>query len=160
MNTQCSPYFLRGFRVSPRSKMPEGSRPLGTPYFLSVSHSSYIRGRARPILTSPLALSPSLHSRRHHRKLRTSFPRGGCPIEKFNQLDRRKTFLPPDLTGEQAVSSSSLLSASRSPVYVHACFRMGGVIRTDEVEARHPTHGHVCSTPTPNTLGILMKPYR
>lgn len=102
--------------------MPEGLRPSGTPYFLSVPHSSYILGRARPILTSPLALSSSLHSRRHHRKLRTSFPRGGCPIEKFNQLDRRKTFPPPDLTDEQAASSSTPLS-SFIDACMHACVR-------------------------------------
>lgn len=138
-------YFLLG--ELPRFELPEGLRPAGTPYFLSVSHLSYIHGRVRPVLTSQLALSPFLHSRRHHRKLRTSFPRGGCPIEKFNQLDRRKTFLPLDLTGEQAASSGfAPLSATRRTV--RACLRIGGATRTAKVEARHLTHGHVCSTPT------------
>lgn len=133
--------FSWWFRKVARLRDARGSSSFGDVLLSFRSpHSSYIRGRARPILTSPLALSLSLHSRRHHRKLRTSFPRGGCPIEKFKQLDRRKTFLP-DLSGEQTASSSTPFSTSR--VYVrafgwYARSRSPASLRTD-TSALHPT---------------------
>jgi len=141
-----------------RDSRCQSLRPSGTSYFLSVSHSSYICGRSRPILTSLLALSPSLHSRRRHRKLRTSFPWGGGLTEKFNQLDRWKTFLSQGLIGEQTISSPALLLASWTRVYVHACSERMVWYARPEVEAWHPTHGHVCSTPTRTPREYLMNP--
>lgn len=131
-----------------RDSRCQSLRPSGTPYFPSVPHSSHIRGRSRPILTSLLALSPSLHSRRHHRKLRTSFPWGGCVTEKFNQLDWWKTFLPQGLTVSK---QPQVLLCSQHRGRVYTCVSLNGrMVRyaRPEVEARHPTHGHVCSIPT------------
>lgn len=83
--------------------------PPGTPYFLS--GSPFVSHKTRALrLTSPqLALSPSLHS---HNDIIGNCGQVSLEVvapQKFNQLDRRKTFLPSDLTGEQRQQPRALL---------------------------------------------------
>jgi len=85
-----------------------------------------------------LVLSPSLHSRRQ-RKLRTSFPRGGCPTEI--QLIRSGNF--PAARLNRRATASGLCAWHRKRMYVrtcvHACARESAVNDTpvQEPSIRH-----------------------
>lgn len=118
----------------------------------------YTRMCARaPRLTSPLALSSFLHSHRHHRKLQTSSPQGGCPTE-LRPIRSTENFPAVRLNRRAARAASSCIRR----IVARMCAvraRVTAGYTTSEVEAQHPTHGHVSLYTHANIFGILMSPY-
>jgi len=126
------PHFPRGLGDA----IPDAGGSLFQGDHFAFFRSSYITWtRASRPDEAALVLSPSLHSRRHHRKLRTSFPRGACPTEI--QPIRSGNF-PAARLNRQA-TASGLCAWHRKRIYmrtcVHACVRELAMIRQQRSSA-------------------------
>lgn len=137
----------------------EGPRSLqGHLTFFRVLHSPHIR-RARPVWQVPARfIALSSFSQRYDRKLRTSFPRGGCPSEI--QPIRSTENFPVRLNWRATAAALEL----RSRVAYYVCVRVSlyGWIVWHIYTCRSRSPASHARTRLPythaNAFGILMRP--